>query len=119
VNRDDATLLDIARAATLVHEFVADLSPEAFRNDPKTYSAVQHQLLVLGKAVKRLSRGFRAQHPEIPWSLVAGMRDHLIHGYDTVDLDAVWMTATPDIPELIVQIPLLISELGRPPDLDE
>jgi hypothetical protein len=43
----------------------------------------------MGEAVKRLSLDLRSQHPEIPWTL-AGMRDHLIHGYDVVDWEEVW-----------------------------
>jgi uncharacterized protein with HEPN domain len=35
---------------------------------------------------------------------MAGMRDHLIHGYDVVDLDEVWITATRDVPEALVKI---------------
>jgi uncharacterized protein with HEPN domain len=57
--------------------------------------------LVLGEAVKRLSEEFRHHHPEIRWRLIAGMRDKLIHEYDTVDLEEVWRTATADIPQLI------------------
>lgn len=71
-------------------------------------SAVLHRLLVLGEAAKRISRPFRAAHPEIPWSQMAGMRDRLIHGYDEVDLDEVWRTVTRDVPALLEQIePLL------------
>lgn len=46
--------------------------------------------------------------PKIPWPLIAGMRDKLIHGYDIVDLERVWQTANKDVPELLTQItPLL------------
>lgn len=82
MRRDEATLLDIAKAARLVMTFTQGMAKEEFLNDLKTQSAVLYQLLVLGEAVKRLSREFRAQYPDIPWSLIAGMRDHLIHGYD-------------------------------------
>jgi uncharacterized protein with HEPN domain len=76
----------------------------------KTQSAVLHQLLVLGEAVKRLSGDFRDAHPEVPWRLIAGMRDKLIHHYDSVDLDEVWRVAERDIPYLAEQIvPLLPS----------
>ena len=60
-----------------------------------------HQLLVMGEAVKRLSTIYRDRHPEIPWTLIAGMRDQLIHGYDIVDLDKVWKTANRDVPDLL------------------
>lgn len=50
--RDDATLLDIARAARLASEFTAGMDQAAFRADLKTHSAVLHQLMVMGEAVK-------------------------------------------------------------------
>src|SRR5262249_56323246 len=99
--RDDATLLDILRAARLTVVFKGDLDQPAFLNDLKTQSAVLHQLLVLGEAVKRLSEGFRTSHPAIPWRMIAGMRDKLIHAYDAVDLDEVWKTVDIDLPQLI------------------
>jgi len=101
MSRDDATLLDILRAARLVTEFKGKLAKQAFLRDIKTQSAILHQLLVIGEAVKRLSEDFRAQHPEIPWLRIAGMRDKLIHAYDAVDLDEVWKTVTKDIAPLI------------------
>ena len=60
--------------------------------------------MVIGEAVKRLSLEFRASHSSIPWSDIAGMRDHLIHGYDIVDLEEVWKTATVDVPDLLTAL---------------
>jgi uncharacterized protein with HEPN domain len=104
MTRDDATLLDIIKAARLIGAFVQDMSAADFMQDTKTQSAVQHQLLIIGEAVKRLSRHLREQHATIPWTLMAGMRDHLIHAYDAVDLEEVWNTATRDIPTLLAQL---------------
>jgi len=98
---DQATLFDILRAARLALEFVARLDRDDFLGDIKTQSAVLHQLLVLGEAVKRLTSEFRASHPNVPWALIAGMRDKLIHAYDEVDLDEVWRTIQRDVPELV------------------
>ena len=108
MRRDETTLLDIVEAARLVVDFAQELSKADFLDDFKTQSAVLYQLIVMGEAVKRLSAEFRAQHTEIPWSLIAGMRDHLIHGYDIVDWNEVWKTATSDVIALLAQIePLL------------
>ncbi|MGB9880094.1 MAG: DUF86 domain-containing protein [Anaerolineae bacterium] len=106
--RDDATLLDIAKAARSIATFISGMAKEDFLTDPKTQSAVLYQLLVMGEAVKRLSREFRLRHRDIPWSLIAGMRDLLIHGYDIVDWNEVWKTATQDVPDLLAKLePLL------------
>ena len=52
----------------------------------------------------------RAAHPEIPWALMAGMSDNLIHGYDDVDLDEVWRTAEADTPALLTALEPLLPE---------
>lgn len=93
MRQDDAPLLDITKAARLILEFTTGISKQAFLNDQKTQSAILHQL------------------PKIPWYLIAGMRDHLIHAYDAVDLEEVWKTVSQDIPDLLNKIaPLLPQE---------
>ena len=108
MQRDITILLDIVQAAHLVLAFKEGVDKVAFDQDLKTQSAVLHQLMVIGEAVKRLSPEFREDHNEIPWSAIAGMRDHLIHGYDIVDMEEVWRTATVDVPSLLAAlIPLV------------
>lgn len=101
MSRDSQVLLDIVRAARLATEFAAGIDEAAFIHDLKTQSAVLHQLMLLGEAVKRLSEDFREQNPGIQWRLIAGMRDRLIHHYDDVDLEEVWKAVHGDLPELV------------------
>lgn len=42
----------------------------------------------------------RQEYPDIPWKNMAGMRDRIIHGYDTVDLQIVWDVVKRDIPRI-------------------
>ncbi len=112
MGRDEGTLLDIAKAARAVLTFTQGLEKEQFLEDFKTQSAVLYQLIVIGEAVKRLSLGLRQQHPEIPWTLMAGMRDYLIHGYDVVDWEEVWRTATRDVPDLLNKVEAFLPREG-------
>jgi uncharacterized protein with HEPN domain len=103
-HRDDIVLKDILNAAQLVVKFIEGFDKNTFSGDWKTRSAVLYQLTVIGEAVKRLSGEFRAANANIPWALMAGMRDHLIHAYDLVDWDEVWKTAISDIPSLLEEM---------------
>lgn len=47
--RDEAILIDIVKAAQLVHIFVQDMAKDEFLQDVKTQSAVQHQLMIMVK----------------------------------------------------------------------
>lgn len=106
--RDLGAVLDIVLSCRDIGDFVAGLSIAQFLDDKRTRSAVIHQILIIGEAVKRLSREFRSEIAEIPWTAIAGMRDSLIHGYDEVDIEKVWQVTTTEVPDLLTRLePLL------------
>jgi uncharacterized protein with HEPN domain len=41
---------------------------------------------------------------------MAGMRDILIHAYDSIDPDEVWNVATRDLPDICAKIRVIIEE---------
>jgi uncharacterized protein with HEPN domain len=91
-------LTDIVEAIDDTQAFVAGMDAAHFRADRRTVYAVTHALEIVGEAAKRIPESVRARYPAVPWRLMAGMRDRLIHGYDTVDLDVLWKTITEDVP---------------------
>jgi uncharacterized protein with HEPN domain len=64
---------------------------------------------VIGEAATRVSPTTRSKHPEVPWKDIAGMRDRLIHDYQSVDLDELWKTAKVDVPVLSDQIRAILT----------
>lgn len=108
MSSDEIIVLDVIRAARLAMDFKQGLDKAEFLEDIKTQSAILHQLMVMGEAVKRLSMAYRAEHPHIPWKVMAGMRDVLIHGYDIVDLNEVWKTVDVDVPQVLPLLEELI-----------
>ena len=44
----------------------------------------------IGELVKRLSDIFRQQYKEIPWRSIAGLRDIVVHSYETIDKVVLW-----------------------------
>jgi uncharacterized protein with HEPN domain len=68
---------------------------------------------IVGEASAKVSAETQAKYPSIPWPQVIGMRNRLIHGYDSVDLDILWDTIEVDLPPLIVELGKIISETGE------
>jgi uncharacterized protein with HEPN domain/predicted nucleotidyltransferase len=89
--------------------FVAGLDEAAFLASRLHQSAAIRALEVLGAAGK-VSPATQAGHPEIPWREITGMRHRLIHDYDEVRLDLVWMVVRDRLPPLIVQLAALIPD---------
>ena len=94
-------LLDAARKAVAV---TAGKQRSDLEQNELLALALVRLLEIIGEATKHLSEAFRASHPEIPWRLMAGTRDRLIHGYFDVDLDIVWSIVTEDLPPLIEKL---------------
>jgi uncharacterized protein with HEPN domain len=65
---------------------------------------------IIGEAAARVTVEYRTYHPEIPWPQVIAMRNRLVHGYDTVDLDVLWDTITEDLPPLVVELEKLVAD---------
>lgn len=101
MSRDEANVLDMLLAAKRAAEAVEGHNFDDFMKDWKIQSVLEHQLMILGEAVKRLSPEFRELYPQFPWTAIAGHRDILIHHYNNVDLHQVWIIATRELPPLI------------------
>jgi len=63
---------------------------------------------VIGEAADRIPKSFQANHPEIDWAQIVGMRNRLIHGYDEIDFDILWNVVKKDVPALIKQLEEII-----------
>ncbi len=86
---------------------------EAFLRDAMVQDAVIRNLEVMGEAAKRLDEAFRSAHPDVPWRALAGLRDVLIHQYEGVDLERVWMVVERDLPTVRMAIAGLVPPLDQ------
>ncbi len=114
--RDAAYLLDMLLAAEKVRRFVKDVKQEEFIEDEVLRDAVVRNIQIIGEAARKVSEAFKNRHPEIPWRKMVAQRNVLVHEYDKISVDEMWIVATFHIPMLSDNlIPLIPS---APPETE-
>lgn len=73
-------------------------------NDRQLNLALVRLLEIVGEAAGRVPSEDRSRHPNIPWAEIVGLRNRLIHGYDSVDFDILWQIVIDDLPPLIAAL---------------
>ena len=71
--------------------------------------ALTRLLEILGEAANRVPEDIRTQYPDLPWLQMIAVRNRLIHGYDSVDLDVLWVIIQNDLPVLIIRLQEILS----------
>jgi uncharacterized protein with HEPN domain len=98
---------DIWEAIEKIQRYVAGLDHDPFIKDDKTIDSVVRNLEIIGEAANRLPENFRAQHPEIEWRKIIGLRNRIVHDYFNIDVEIVWEIIQKDLPNLKSKLSLI------------
>ena len=101
-------MLNHAREAVTM---AAGKTREDLDTDRKLNLALVRLLEIVGEAANRTLPDERLQYPQIPWTQIIGLRNRLIHGYESVDFDLLWRVVNHDLPSLLTELEKIV-----PPD---
>ena len=62
-----------------------NITREILLNDQFSQWAVTTPLYNIGEQVYNLTPEFKREYPQIPWSVVSGLRHRLVHDYDGIN----------------------------------
>ena len=98
--KDKGILLQIIKRCNRVIEKVSNINENEFALNDDIKEVVCFNLFQIGELANGLSAEFTKEYNKIPWKQIIGMRNRIVHGYDTINLEIVWNTANESIPEL-------------------
>lgn len=91
-------MIDAAKEAL---SFIKGKSRQDLDRDRKLVLSLIKEIEIIGEAASKISTSFRKTYPNIPWEIVVGARNRLIHGYFDINLDIVWNTVEKELPTLL------------------
>src|ERR1035437_1752640 len=106
-----ACLKDIEQSIQEIYDFLPDeRNFYVFQNDLKTRKAVERNIEIIGEAMDRLLKA----NPNIQITdsrKIVDTRNRIIHGYDSVSEDVIWLIVNRYLPVLEQEIKMLINKL--------
>lgn len=93
-----------------VLKFTSGRGRSDIESDEMLLFAIVRAVEILGEAASKVSAEGRALAPSIPWSVIVGMQNRLVHAYFDIDANIVWNTATQALPVLLPSLRELLEE---------
>jgi uncharacterized protein with HEPN domain len=97
-------LYDLYQSVEKIEEFTRGISFDQLMADERTKDAILRNFQVIGEASKNIAESLLAEHPEVDWSGLAGLRDIVTHRYFRVDWHLLWTSIHEELPVLKKQI---------------
>jgi uncharacterized protein with HEPN domain len=104
-------LADALEAASAIERFTLGQSQDEFAINEVLYSAVERKFEIIGEALKLAEAADPSVIERVPeLRKIIGMRNRIIHAYDAVDHDVLWMTLRKWLPILKQQLTQVLSQ---------
>ena len=112
---DQTRLTHMLLHAEEVAQFAAGRVRGDLNTDRMLNLALVRLLEIVGEAAAKVTPATQVANPVIPWPQIIGLRNRLVHGYDSVDFDILWDIVQFDLPPMIAELQRILAGLsGRP-----
>jgi uncharacterized protein with HEPN domain len=93
-----AHMVDAIEAAL---RFTQGRSRSDLDGDEMLLFALVRAVEIVGEAASRVSTEGRSETPDVPWGVIIGMRNRLVHAYFDIDRGILWTTVMRALPPLL------------------
>ncbi len=111
MRRELLLIAEMIDAAEQARQLVDGVTLEELGDDRQRRDALLWNFTVMGEAAAQLDDSVKDRFPEIPWAQPARLRNRVIHGYWSIDLEILHTTAGDLLPAFVEQLRSALLEL--------
>lgn len=111
MRRDLLLLGEMIEAASRAQALVAATNLAALAADRQRRDALLWNFTVLGEAAAQVGADVKDRFPQVAWAQPTRLRNRILHGYWSIDLEILHTTATQSLPPFIEQVRRVLEAL--------
>ena len=111
MQRDILLLTEMIDAAEQAQQLTAGITVGQLETDRQRRDALLWNFTVLGEAAGQLSAEIKDKFPDMPWQQPIGLRNRIVHGYWSIDLDVLHTTATEQLPAFTANLRTVLGSV--------
>ena len=111
MQRDILLLIEMVDAAEQAGQLTAGITVSQLETDRQRRDALLWNFTVLGEAAAQLSAELKDRFPDITWQQPMRLRNRIVHGYWSIDLEILHTTATEQLPAFVASLRSVLSTL--------
>ena len=101
----------ILKYISKVLDYTKDTEYDTFISNSILVEACVFNLSQIGELANKIDKEFEESNPSIPWRVMYGLRNKIVHDYEGVNLVLIWDIVKEDLPELGAQLEELNKKL--------
>ncbi len=101
----------ILKYSSKILEYTKGAEYDTFVKNSILVEACVFNLSQIGELANKIDSAFEAEHSSIPWRVLYGLRNKIVHDYEGVNLVLIWDIVKEDLPVLTAQLEELYQKL--------
>jgi uncharacterized protein with HEPN domain len=115
MQRDILLLTEMIDAAEQAQQLTANVTVSELESDRQRRDALLWNFTVLGEAAGQLSAELKDRFPDIPWQQPMRLRNRIVHGYWSIDMEVLHTTANEQLPAFTASLRTALESLSDEP----
>ena len=115
MQRDQLLLGEMIEAADRAHQLTDGISVEELQADRLRAESLLWNFTVLGEAAAQLSDELKTRFPDVPWQQPDRLRNRIVHGYWSIDMEILHTTASDQLPAFAAELRTVLGALNAYP----